>query len=301
MAGFIRGVILGLVLIGFGWLGGSLYPAPAAVTAPIAQRVPDLAARLGIDDVTFERLQSYMSEEQLEHLRAEASALAARAGEAVVIERDDDGLRQALATLEDTPIVSTPISAPGAPATIAPSAPSPTAFESTLALCPGMRVSNAPAADAARQVSNYAPRVAVDGVAIAANPTRGACLSSAFGPRGSGNHRGVDYYSATGGPILAAGDGTVIERKYRDDYGNMLLIDHGGGVYTRYAHLSSFAPDALVGARVSAGQQIGLMGNTAAYAIPIHLHYEVLVGDYSTPRQSFGLEARSPFGLPPAP
>jgi murein DD-endopeptidase MepM/ murein hydrolase activator NlpD len=45
------------------------------------------------------------------------------------------------------------------------------------------------------------------------------------------------------------------------------------------------------------GQQIGLMGNSAAYSIPIHLHYEVLLGDYDTPRQSFGLEPRSPFSF----
>lgn len=292
MAGFVRGVVWGLALIGAGWLGGSIFPAPSAITAPIAQRAPDLAARLGIDEVTLDRLRDYMSAEQLAHLRQEASALAAQAGEAVVIERDDAALQNALATLEDTPVVVTPIStAPAAPAT------PPSAFESVLLLCPGMRVSNAPAADGARRVNNYAPLVSVNGVTLAANPTRGACLSSAFGPRGRGQHRGVDYYSATGGPIFAAGEGAVVERKYRDDYGNMLLIDHGQGVFTRYAHLSSFAPDALVGARVVAGQQIGLMGNTAAYTIPIHLHYEVLLGDYDTPAQSFGLEARSPFAL----
>ncbi|HVK80976.1 MAG TPA: M23 family metallopeptidase, partial [Verrucomicrobiae bacterium] len=127
------------------------------------------------------------------------------------------------------------------------------------------------------------------------NPTRNACLSSAFGPRGSGQHNGVDYYSTNGGPILAAADGEIIEAKYRDDYGNMLLIDHGNGVYTRYAHLSSFAEGVVPGARVTAGQQIGLMGNTASYAIPIHLHYEVLAGDYNNPRASFGLTPRSPF------
>ncbi len=295
MGGFVRGVLLGLLLIGAGWLGGSLYPAPAAVTAPIAARAPDLAARLGIEDVSLERLRAHMSDEQLPRLRHEASALAAQAGEAVEIERDDAALQDILASLETAPMVTPVASTPSNAATVTPNAVA--AFESALTLCPGMSVSNAPPANNARQVLNYAPRVLVNEVALAVNPTRGACLSSAFGPRGRGQHRGVDYYSPNGGPILAAGDGTVIERKYRDDYGNMLLIDHGGGVYTRYAHLSSFAPEALVGARVAAGQQIGLMGNTAAYSIPIHLHYEVLVGDYNTPRQSFGLEARSPFSL----
>ena len=90
------------------------------------------------------------------------------------------------------------------------------------------------------------------------------------------------------------------ERVYGEDrllYPAIRKGPKGQGVFTRYAHLSSFAPDALVGARVVAGQQIGLMGNTAAYTIPIHLHYEVLLGDYDTPAQSFGLEARSPFAL----
>ncbi len=93
----------------------------------------------------------------------------------------------------------------------------------------------------------------------------------------------------------------VIERVYRDDFGNMLLIDHGGGVYTRYAHLASFGQGVVAGARVTAGQQIGLMGNTAAYPLPIHLHYEVLLGDYNNSRRSFGLETRDPFSFPAAP
>ena len=51
---------------------------------------------------------------------------------------------------------------------------------------------------------------------IAVNPTTGACLSSAFGPRGRGQHRGLDFHAATGGPIFAAGDGVVIEMRYGD-------------------------------------------------------------------------------------
>jgi murein DD-endopeptidase MepM/ murein hydrolase activator NlpD len=227
--------------------------------------------------------------------------LAARAGEAVVIERDDAALQEILASFETTPTMVAPQAPADEAAASAPgAATSALAFESSLSLCPGMTVSNAPPADSARRVTNYAPLVSLNNVSLAVNPTQGACLSSAFGPRGHGQHRGVDYYSGTGGPILAAAAGVVVERKYREDYGNMLLIDHGDGVYTRYAHLSSFASEVLVGERVRAGQQIGLMGNTAAYAIPIHLHYEVLTGDYATPRQSFGLEARSPFALPAA-
>src|SRR5262249_14577844 len=124
------------------------------------------------------------------------------------------------------------------------------------------------------------------------------CLSSGFGMRDGRLHKGVDYYAPEGGPIFAAADGVIVERKYRDDYGNMLLIDHGNGVYTRYAHLSSFSGNTEVGAHVTAGSQIGLMGNTAAYPIPVHLHFELLLGNYDNPQGSFGLMPHSPFTYP---
>jgi murein DD-endopeptidase MepM/ murein hydrolase activator NlpD len=158
-----------------------------------------------------------------------------------------------------------------------------------------MTISNAPAADASGNVRGFTKIVNVQGVALAVDPTKGACLSSGFGPRGSGAHEGLDFHSADGGPIMAAADGLVIEKKYRDDYGNMLLIDHGKGVYTRYAHLSSFTAGVDMGSKVKAGQIIGMMGNTASYRIPVHLHYELLLGDYNNPKASFGLTPESPF------
>lgn len=285
MGGFFRGVVWAMALIGFGWLIGSIMPAPTAVTHPIVERLPGVAARLGVDDLTVERLIALMPEQDFARLRREASALAARAGEAIVVEHDEENLERVLAALPS------PVRTAAAP----PPQNGAAAFETSLHLCPGMTVSNAPAANADREVVGYANLVAVEGVQLAANPTRGACLSSAFGPRGRGRHNGVDYHARDGGPILAAADGVVREAVYRNDYGNMLLIDHGDGVFTRYAHLSSFAEGVVVGAEVQSGQQIGLMGNTAAYAIPIHLHYEILTGDYATPRGSFGLTPRSPF------
>jgi murein DD-endopeptidase MepM/ murein hydrolase activator NlpD len=175
------------------------------------------------------------------------------------------------------------------------------AFEPALELCPRMTVQNAPTADAQLRVKGYAPVVAVNGVRIATYPSRGACLSSGFGQRSSRLHKGLDYHSESGGPILAAGDGKVIEMKYRDDYGNMIVLDHGGGVYTRYAHLASFERGLMQGVTVKAGEQIGLMGNTAGYAIPMHLHYELLLGDYSNPKASFGLQPANPMSYPAAP
>jgi murein DD-endopeptidase MepM/ murein hydrolase activator NlpD len=284
MAGFVRGILLGWLLIGAGWIVGSIIPAPRVITQPIAERIPNVAARFGIEDITVERLSTLMSEQELTSLRREASALAARAGEAIVVERDDENLALVMASL---PAASQPAATP---LTAGESA-----FESALSICPSMTVSNAPPSNAQRQVTGYASVIDVNGVRLAANPTRGACLSSAFGPRGRGRHNGVDYHARDGGPILAAGDGVVREAVYRNDYGNMLLIDHGAGVFTRYAHLSSFGDGVVVGANVQAGQQIGLMGNTASYQIPIHLHYEILTGVYDTPRASFGLTPRSPF------
>lgn len=285
MFGFVRGVILGLLLIGAGWFGGSIYPAPPSITGPIAARVPDLAARLGIEEVTLERLSRFMSAQQLQSLRHDAVTLAANTGEAILVEAVEGPLE-----MQAEPIVDT----------VTPEQADTAAFEPALFLCPGMTVSNAPPAEPDRRVRNYASVVNVNGVPIAVAPTHGACLSSSFGERGGRQHKGLDLHASDGGPILAAGAGVVVERKYRDDYGNMLLIDHGGGVFTRYAHLSSFAPGIVVGAQVASGQQLGLMGNTASYRIPVHLHYELLVGDYNTPRGSFGLTPRSPFEFPRA-
>jgi murein DD-endopeptidase MepM/ murein hydrolase activator NlpD len=281
MLGFVRGLGLGLLLIGLGWLGGSIYPAPQAVTGPIASRVPNLARRLGIDDVTLERLSAFMSRDQLSSLRHDATAAASAAGEAIMIEAVVGPVERQADEI-------------GAAAT------GPLAFEAQLALCPAMSVSNAPAADANRLLRNYASVVNVNGVRLATAPTIGACLSSAFGARNGRMHKGIDLHSRDGGPILAAAAGRVVERKYRDDYGNMLLIDHGHNVFTRYAHLSSFASGVVEGAQVNAGQQLGLMGNTASYRIPVHLHYELLLGDYNNPRGSFGLTPRSPFEFPRA-
>lgn len=163
-----------------------------------------------------------------------------------------------------------------------------------------MTVQNSPRADAEGRISPYAPVVLVNGVPIAAGPVRDACLSSGYGPRNSRLHKGVDYHNETGGPVLAGGDGVIVEMVYRKDYGNMLLIDHGGGVYTRYAHLASFGAGLTTGVTVKAGEQIGLMGNTGDYAVPVHLHYEVLTGDYNTPKRSFGLTSVDPFAMPSA-
>jgi murein DD-endopeptidase MepM/ murein hydrolase activator NlpD len=273
--------LLGLALIGSGWIAGSLYPAPERWTAIIRGQAEPLLAELDLSPEGLARLRQSLSPDDFERLGDEAARLAASTGDAIRVERTPGAILEEHADItEAAPVITA--SGYGV-------------FEDDLRLCPGMSVSNAPRAGADNKVEGYARVIDVNGVAIAANPTHGACLSSGVGRRGNRTHKGLDLFSQVGGPVFTAADGVVIEKLYRDDYGNMLLIDHGGGVYTRYAHLSSFAADLSVGARVTAGQQIGLMGNTASYPIPVHLHYELLLGDYANPRGSFGLTPRSPF------
>ncbi|MBP2161697.1 MULTISPECIES: M23 family metallopeptidase [Asticcacaulis] len=168
------------------------------------------------------------------------------------------------------------------------------AFTETLYICGGITVSNAPPADTSRKVENFDPIIRVGGVPLAVNPAPRSCLSSGFGTRNERLHKGVDYHYPNGTAVLAAGSGTIMEMTYRGDYGNMVVINHGGGVYTRYAHLAGFDYNIEAGEEVAMGQQIGLMGNTSDHPIPIHLHYEILTGNYDTPKKSFGLTPVNP-------
>ena len=182
-----------------------------------------------------------------------------------------------------------------------PAAPAPSVFASTMSVCPGMTVANRPATDADLAISPYAPLVTVSGkVTLAVAPVGGGCFSSGFGPRSFSNHKGIDYYSSAPVDVYAAGNGTVKEKTYRDDFGNMLVIDHGNGVFTRYAHLEFFAPGLAEGQKVAAGKVIGVMGNTASYKIPRHLHYEMLTGEWGAQAKSFALTPIDPMKQPAA-
>lgn len=125
-------------------------------------------------------------------------------------------------------------------------------------------------------------------------PVHGVFLFSGFGRRRGRLHKGVDYHQRPAGEVYVAGDATVIEATYRKDYGNMVVLDHGSGVYTRYAHLDSFRKGIRVGKKVKAGDVMGRMGNSGRVRA-VHLHYEILTGNYDNPKRSFGLEPRNPF------
>ncbi|NCB72732.1 MAG: M23 family metallopeptidase, partial [Clostridia bacterium] len=87
-------------------------------------------------------------------------------------------------------------------------------------------------------------------------------------------HSGIDLSGPVGEPVYATGNGKVVEIGYDFfGYGNFILVDHGFGYKTRYAHLK--ASLVVMGRQVRRGEQIALMGNTGRSKGP-HLHYEVI-------------------------
>jgi len=89
-------------------------------------------------------------------------------------------------------------------------------------------------------------------------------------------HKGVDISAPTGTPVRSAAEGVVVTAEMvGGGYGRLVVIDHGGGVQTYYAHLSRF--NAHTGQEVHRGDTIGFVGSSGRTTAP-HLHYEVRVG-----------------------
>ena len=112
-------------------------------------------------------------------------------------------------------------------------------------------------------------------------PVRMAAFTSGYGVRsdpfggGASRHMGIDLAGPTGTPIYATADGVVSVSGYNNGgYGNLIKLDHGRGVETRYGHLSAMLVAA--GQRVARGQLIGRMGSTGR-STGSHLHYEVRI------------------------
>lgn len=99
-------------------------------------------------------------------------------------------------------------------------------------------------------------------------------ITSPYGTRSRGFHSGIDLVAKTGTPVYASAGGKVVLSSWYYGYGNCIVVDHGNGLKTRYAHLSGF--NVKVGDTVSRGQQIGRSGNTGNSTGP-HLHFEVIV------------------------
>lgn len=173
---------------------------------------------------------------------------------------------------------------------IVPSFPRPVA---NLTLCK-MKVSNAPAVDEDRKIKNLSDTVMLNGIKLISTPVTKGCLSSGYGPRSGRQHKGIDFFSKSGGDVIAAADGVIVDFVYREkDFGYMIVIDHGDKVYTRYAHLAKFADGLSKGTLVANGTILGPIGQTGRAFAP-HLHYEVLSGTYVNGAGSFGLKAHDP-------
>jgi murein DD-endopeptidase MepM/ murein hydrolase activator NlpD len=100
-------------------------------------------------------------------------------------------------------------------------------------------------------------------------------------------HRGVDLRAAYGEPIAAAGDGRVVFAGEQGGYGQTVVVEHGNGLRTRYAHLSAVLTEA--GAEVKAGDAVGRAGRTGR-ATGTHLHFEVTRNGQPVDPQSFSPE-----------
>lgn len=103
---------------------------------------------------------------------------------------------------------------------------------------------------------------------------RVAVISSGFGAsRGDSRHQGIDLSAPAGTPVTATADGIVTIAGRAGGYGRTVVLDHGGGWQTRYAHLKRIKVDR--GWRVRRGDVVGTVGRTGN-ATGAHLHYEVL-------------------------
>lgn len=88
-------------------------------------------------------------------------------------------------------------------------------------------------------------------------------------------HTGVDIKAVTGTPVKAAADGVVLRAERFSGYGKLVILDHGSGIQTYYAHLSRH--DVMPGQEIRCGEIIGAVGSTGRTTAP-HLHYEVRIG-----------------------
>jgi murein DD-endopeptidase MepM/ murein hydrolase activator NlpD len=111
-------------------------------------------------------------------------------------------------------------------------------------------------------------------------PARGARTGWFGEDRPGHHHTGIDFDGNTGDPVVAAGAGTVVHAGPApagySGYGTIVLIDHGGGITTLYAHLSRLG--VRNGAVVRPGDYIGAIG-TSGNVTGSHLHFEVRIGD----------------------
>lgn len=117
-----------------------------------------------------------------------------------------------------------------------------------------------------------------------------------FGGSSTEHHPGMDIDGDKGTPVVATARGVVIKAAYHGGYGNLVEIDHGKGVTTRYGHLSEI--DVEAGQEIARGQTIGKVGSTGRSTGP-HLHYEVrIAGEAVNPRPFLPQQGASSLAKP---
>lgn len=122
------------------------------------------------------------------------------------------------------------------------------------------------------------------------NPMPGAAFTSGYGPRGGALHAGMDLAAPPGTPVKSVGAGTVTHVGWVfGGYGISVVVDHGNGYQTHYAHLSG--TNVSAGQKVSAGHHVGYEGSTGDSTGP-HLHFEVHQGLWNQVEPTGWLEAR---------
>ncbi len=148
--------------------------------------------------------------------------------------------------------------------------------DSTLAEIDALEQQSAALAERIRQAQQRASAPAVvapSGSGALGWPVSGP-VTSGFGSRWGRMHEGIDIGVGEGTPVRAAAAGTVIYAGWMSGYGNLVVVDHGNGLSTAYAHNSSLAVS--VGQSVAAGELVSYSGNTGNSTGP-HVHFEVRV------------------------
>jgi murein DD-endopeptidase MepM/ murein hydrolase activator NlpD len=127
------------------------------------------------------------------------------------------------------------------------------------------------ASRAQRRAGTPLPQVVPEWIRPAQGP-----LSSLFAVRWGTMHKGIDIAAPYGSTVRAASSGVVKFADWNGGYGRLVIIDHGGGVTTRYGHNSAFL--VKVGQRVEAGTPIAKVGSTG-FSTGAHCHFEVRIND----------------------
>lgn len=212
------------------------------------------------------------------------------------VERFDAKLRTAVTQLQDPErnLAIGPVGNADQEATIPGPAP---AAEANLSALPGKLSSLATEASRQEQSLRELQEYFDDQRSLLAStpsiwPTRG-WVTSDFGTRidpytaDRKMHQGMDIATPHGQPIYTPSDGTVVFVGTEGGYGKVIVVDHGYGVKTRYAHVSEI--HVKLGQRVSRGDKVASVGNTGRSTGP-HLHYEVRVNGIPENPRKFILE-----------